>query len=461
MKLRNYIKLAIMAVVITTAVSSCQTYKKFDLPKNGAAGEYAAAKDEAVDSAAFGNLSWQELFTDPQLRELIAKALENNTDVKNAKLNVDAAQARLLGAKLSYLPSLAITPSGNTSAYEKIPSKWNWGYSIPLAVSWEIDIFGRLTNAKRSAKAALMQSEAYQQAVRSQIIGAVANTYYALVSLKRQHALYLETADKWAQSVEVMRQMKEAGRYTEVAVVQSEANYSSILASIPDVELQILQLNNTMSLLVGERADWNVNLNAATLMPCAGYDKSIPMSYLAARPDVRAAEQSVATAYYATNIARTAFYPSLSISSNGGFTNILGNTISNPGSWFVQLAGNLVAPLFARGQNIQNLKVAKAQQQQAMNNFEYTLMSACNEVEHAMVTIDQLSKKRVFVANQVYSLSKAVEYNEDLQRLANTTYLEVLTAQQSLLQAQIKQIGTDLSISQATINLYQSLGGGR
>ena len=185
------------------------------------------------------------------------------------------------------------------------------------------------------------------------------------------------------------------------------------------------------------------------------------MSYLAARPDVRAAEQSVATAYYATNIARTAFYPSLSISSNGGFTNILGNTISNPGSWFVQLAGNLVAPLFARGQNIQNLKVAKAQQQQAMNNFEYTLMSACNEVEHAMVTIDQLSKKRVFVANQVYSLSKAVEYNEDLQRLANTTYLEVLTAQQSLLQAQIKEIGTDLSISQATINLYQSLGGGR
>lgn len=460
MKLKQYIRVALMVVVLSATMTSCHIYKGFELPKDGSAGEYAKAKEQPVDSTALGNISWEEMFTDPQLQMFIRTALENNTNVKNAKLNVDAAQAQLLGAKLSFLPSVALTPNGGSASYDG--SKLQWSYQIPLAVSWEIDIFAKLTNSKRAAKARLLSSKAYQQAVRSQIIGAVANTYYALVTLNKQYALYRETAEKWAQSVETMRQMKEAGRYTEVAVVQSEANYNSILASIPEIEMQIHKMNSTMALLLNQPFnEWSVNLNAGALVPSAGYDKSIPMSYLAARPDVMQAEQSLAAAYYATNIARSSFYPNLSISAQGGFTNLLGSMIQNPGVWFVQLAGQLTAPLFARGQNIQNLKVAKAQQQQAMNNFEYTLLSAANEVGDDMVTIDKLTKKQAFVKTQVDKLAKAVEYNEDLQQLANTTYLEVLSAQQSLLSAQIQQLATDLSISQATINLYQSLGGGR
>ncbi|MEG2242352.1 MAG: TolC family protein [Muribaculaceae bacterium] len=457
--LRKNISLIIITVALATVISSCNLYKKFEMPKEGATGEYAAIAAEPVDSTALGNLSWEEIFTDPVLQGFIRKALDNNIDLKNAKLNVDIAQAHLLGAKLSYLPSLAIAPNGNGSSFAG--SKMSWTYQLPLSASWEIDIFAKLTNSKRQAKAALLQSEAYQQAVRSQIIGSVANVYYSMVSLEKQLALSRETADKWKESVEVMKDMKEAGRFTEVAVVQSTANYYSVLASIPGIEMSLHELNNTMSLLLKEQPQmWQVNINSILNLP-AKFDAGVPISYLAARPDIKAAEQSLAQAYYVTNKARAAFYPSLVISANGGFTNLLGSIITNPGKWFIQLAGQLTAPIFSRGQNIANLKASKAQQQQSLNNFEYTMLNASAEVSDALVKLTKNAQKQVFLNNQVNNLEKAVAFNQDLLTLGTTTYLEVLTAEQSLLNAQMQKLNCELSMTQAAVNLYQSLGGGR
>ncbi|MDD2961486.1 MAG: TolC family protein [Muribaculaceae bacterium] len=454
------IKHILIMVALATVMGSCNIYKSFELPKEGIVGEYAEAKNEAVDSTALGNLSWKQLFTDPQLQGLIQLALDNNVDLKNAKLNVDIAQAQLLGAKLSYLPSLAFNPNGAGASYAG--SAMSWTYQLPLAASWEIDIFAKITNAKRKAQANLMQSEAYQQAVRSQIIGAVANTYYALVTLEKQYALYKETAGKWRESVNVMKQMKEAGRYTEVAVVQSIANYNSVMASIPEIEMSIHEMNNTMSLLLNDPTQkWILNLELNPLVLETALEGGVPMSYLAARPDVKSAEQTLAMAYYATNSARAAFYPSLSISALGGFTNLVGGLVTNPGKWFIQLAGQLSAPLFARGQNIQNLKVTKAQQQQAMNNFEHSLLNASADVSDALVKTSKMVEKQRYLKIQVENLEKAVMYNEDLQTLGTTTYLEVLNAQQSLLSSQIQMLTNELTISQASINLYQSLGGAR
>lgn len=457
--LRKNISLIIITVALATVMSSCNIYKSFDMPEEGLAGEYAAAVKEPVDSTALGNISWEEMFTDPYLQSLIRQALANNIDLKNAKLNVDIAQAQLLGAKLSYLPSLAFAPNGGTASYGGSTMKWS--YQLPLAASWEIDIFAKITNAKRQAKAGLLQSQAYRQAVQSQIIGSVANCYYALETLNKQLDLSKETAKKWKESVEVMKQMKEAGRFTEVAVVQSTANYYSVLASIPDIQIEIQKLNNTLSVLLGEKPRaWEINTKTPFTFP-AEISTGIPMSALAVRPDVKAAEQSVASAYYATNIARSAFYPSIVISANGGFTNLIGSIIQNPGKWFIELAGQLTAPLFSRGKNIANLKAAKAQQEQAMNTFEYAVINASSEVSNAMVQYNKNYQKLSLLEKQVENLGKAVLYNEDLLSLGTTTYLEVLTAQQSLLSAQIQMLQTELSMSQAAVNLYQSLGGGR
>lgn len=265
MKQRNYL-LLVVAVALATVMGSCNIYKKCELPQDGVVGEYAKAVAEPVDSTALGNLAWTEIFTDPQLKSLISQALANNTNLQNAKLNVDIAQAQLLGAKLSYLPSLAFAPNGSGSSLGG--SKLDWGYQLPLSLSWEVDIFGRITNSKRKAKAALLQSEAYKQATQSQIIGAVANTYYAIVALQTQLSIYRETAELWRQSVDVMKKMKEAGRYTEVAVVQSEANYYSILATIPTIEIQLHELNNTMSLLLNvSPQEWTVNTASMVTLP--------------------------------------------------------------------------------------------------------------------------------------------------------------------------------------------------
>ena len=321
----------------------------------------------------------------------------------------------------------------------------------------------QLLNGKRSAQAQVYRSEAYAQAVRSQIIGGVATTYYAIAAVKEQLALSRSTAVLWKESVETMRNLKLAGRVTEAAVVQSAANYYNILATITDLEVSLDQLYNSMSLLLNTLPqEWAVAEGIELALPSA-YEGGVAMQALSSRPDVRAAEQDLAVAYYATNQARAAFYPGLSISFNGGFTNLLGSMVKNPGDWFYQLAGSLVAPLFARGQNIANLEASKARQQQAMNTFEYTLMSAAAEVSDALTVYAKSIEKSEALRRQVENLEKSVEYTNDLllYSTGSTTYLEVLTAQQSLLGAQISQITTDLARAKAVISLYQSLGGGR
>lgn len=461
MKYNKIATAVVVAAISAATMSSCHIYKKFELPQEGVAGEVAAAQKEEVDSTALGNIEWDQMFTDPQLQALIQIALDKNVDLENARLNVEIANAQLLGAKLNYVPQISLAPNVGTASYggSKI-TKDSWSYQIPAVASWQIDLFGSLLNTKRSAKAAVMQSEAYQQAVRSQIISGVANCYYTIVLLEREVKLAKETAELWKQSVQTMKDLKEAGRYNEVAVVQSQANYNSIMAQIPQLEVQLHQAYNSMSLLLNSTPQrWTVDTDSTPVFP-EYMESGVPMKYLAARPDVKAAEQSFAVAYYATNQARAAFYPNLSISVQGGFTNLIGSTIMNPGKWFYQLAASLAAPLF-RSQNIANLKAAKAQQQQALNTFEHTVLSASSEVSDALVSYNQNKARVKFLDEQVKNLEKAVEYNNDLLTLGTATYLEVLTAQQSLLSAQMSQLQCDLAISQSAISLYQALGGGR
>ncbi len=451
-----------LALTLVAGLSSCHIYKKYETPTDTALTKsYAEALAEEVDSTAFGNLPWQEVFTDPMLVDLINRALENNTNLRNAQLNVEAAQAQVLGARLSYLPSVALAPNASKSRVAGVTT--DWSYQLPAQVSWEVDIFGKILNSKRGAEVALMQTEAYQQAVRSQIISGVASTYYALSAVNKQLSLSRETSVLWKETVQTMRDLKEAGRTTEAAVMQSEANYFGILANITDLEAARVQLNNAMSLLLNTMPqEWTVSDQAEMAMPEMARN-GVAMSTLAARPDVAAAEMALAKAYYATNSARAAFYPGLTITANGGFTNLFGSMIQNPGDWFAQVAGSLVAPIFSRGRNIANLKASKAQQQSALNSFEYTLLSAASEVSNALTVYEKSVEKAEYLDAQVKDLAKAVSMTKDMFTYSTgaVDYLQVITAQQSLLGAQISLISTQQARNSAVINLYQSLGGGR
>lgn len=463
----NTIKLCAAGALMAVAFSSCNIYKKYDLPVEDSqlVGDYGKAVEAPVDSTSLPYLGWEKIFQDPKLQNLIRLALTNNKDLKNAKLNVDIARAQLKGAKLSYFPAVSLSPNGGTATYGGNKMDWterNWSYTIPLSVSWEIDAFAKILNRKRGAAVSVEMSEAYEQATHSQIVCGVASVYYSLVMLNQQLDLTKRTCDIWSEQVETMQLLKDAGRTNEAAVVQSRANLYNIQASVPALENSINQLQNTLSLLLNTYPQvWDVTSRPDFSIP-EQLVNGIPVSYLAVRPDVKAAERSMAAAYYSTNSARAAFYPSLVISAQGGFTNLIGSMIKNPGEFFLQLAGQLTAPIFSRGQNIATLEAAKAQQQQALNNFEYAVLSASSDVSNALVDYNKNVEKDKYLQLQVEQLEKSVEYtNELFMYNQSTTYLEVLTARSSLLNAQLACIANWHDRAAALISLYQSVGGGR
>ena len=323
----------IYIVCLAALVSGCNIYKPYSRPEMDTKGLYrdpVSATDTLVsDTTNMGDLPWREVFTDPQLQSLIQLGLEQNTDLQTAILKVQEAEAGLMSARLAYTPSLNLAPQGGLSWYENHRRTWTW--SAPIAASWEIDIFGKLLNAKRGAKAAVLQSQAYKQAVQTQVIAAVANYYYTLLMLDEQLAITENTSVLWKKTVETMRAMKEAGMVNEAAIVQSEANSYMIEASIPELKQQIREIENALSLILKEAPQQIERGSLKSQSFPAMMNAGVPVQLLSNRPDVKAAEMAFAGTFYNTNAARSAFYPSLSISGNFGWTNQLGSIVANPG----------------------------------------------------------------------------------------------------------------------------------
>lgn len=458
MKLQYIIYPLCMAALL----SSCHIYKKYDRPEVDTKGLYrdpvAVNNTLVADTNNMANLPWEKVFTDPQLQNLIRLGLERNTDLQTALLRVQEAQASLMTSRLSYLPSLALAPQGGVSSFDKSRGSWSW--SLPVAASWEIDFFGKILNTKRAAKAALMQSEAYQQAVQTQVVAAVANYYYMLLMLDKQLQITETTSVLWAKNVETMKAMKEAAMVNEAGVVQSQANYHAVLASISDLKDQIRQTENSLSLIL-RQAPQHIERGKLEEQKLPDMlQTGVPVQLLSNRPDVKAAEMALAGTYYNANEARAAFYPSISISGTYGWTNQAGNMILNPGKMIASAIGSLTQPLFYRGANIARLKIAKAQQQEAMLSFEQSILNAGADVSDALSLYESANQKLVQRVQQINSLEKSVEYTQELLTLGTSTYLEVLTAQQSLLSAQLSGISDEFQRMQAVVNLYHALGGG-
>lgn len=436
---------------------SCGIYTSYKRPEVQTDGLY---RDEVAveDTASLGQVNWRELFTDPALQTLIEQALQNNTDLRTAGLRVQEAEAALLTSRLSFLPSLFFSPQGALSSFDgATPTKT---YSIPVAASWELDLFGKLRNANERTKALLEQTKIYQQAVQTQLIAAVANVYYTLCMLDRQLEISQETTDYWQKNVATMRAMKQAGMTTEDAVAQSEASCFAIESTVLTLKRQIHDTENTLANLLALPAQ---SLDRGTLEGWRHPEAltvGVPLQLLSNRPDVMAAELTLRQAFYTTNAARSAFYPSVTLSGSAGWTNNAG-VIVNPGKWLLTAAASLTQPLFARGANIAQLKVAKAQQEEAALAFQQSLLNAGSEVNNALVQCQTARGKVELDRKQIASLETALRSTELKMKHSSTTYLEVLYAQESLLQTQLTYVADRFDEIQGVINLYQALGGGR
>lgn len=402
--------------------------------------------------------NWRDFFTDPCLQELIEKGLQQNTDVQTAKLRVEEAKASLLSAKLAFLPSFALSPQGGLNTAESQVSRT---YTLPVTASWEIDIFGKLRNSKRQAKAAYAQSEDYKQAVYSSLVANIANTYYTLLMLDEQLEISRTTAETWKETVESTQALMEAGQADEAAVSQMKATYFEAENSVIDLEEQINQVENSLSLLLaetphriqrGKLSEQNFPQQLAV---------GIPLQMLSNRPDVRVAERELEQAFYVTNQANSAFYPSITLSGSAGWTNSIGGLITNPGKFVTSALASLTEPLFNRGTLIARRKIAKAQQEEALLAFRQKLLDAGSEVNDALVSYQTSKKKKENYEQQVASLETAFNSTSLLMEHGNTTYLEVLTARQTLLSAQLSQTANQFKEIQSMINLYQALGGGK
>ena len=446
-----------IGLLLLTGLTGCQ-YRTYERPEMTQTDSLYQRLMVSGDTASIADLSWQELFTDPLLQQLIETGIAHNTDLSIARLRVKEAEALLTASKLAYLPSVSLTPQGTIRKVEGESATKS--YNLAASADWEIDIFGRITNAKREAKAVLEQSEAYRQAVQTQLVATIANSYYSLLMLDKQYEISRSTAELWAENLRVMKALKEAGQTTEMAVAQIEASKLAVDASLLSLQQQITEMENSISSLLGdvprqiERSTLDAQSFPDTLLV------GVPLQLLQRRPDVRQSEAALAAAFYVTNQAYAAFYPSITLSGSAGWTNAAGALITNPGEWLLSAVGSLVQPLFNRGQNVANLKVAKAQQEEALLTFRQSLLDAGTEVNSALLQWQTARQRLKLDEQQIASLELAVRSSELLMLHSSQNYLEVLTARQTLLDAELSAVTDRFDEIQGVINLYHALGGG-
>lgn len=454
----------IIMVSAAALLSGCGIYGKYERPEVDAAGivrDVTSNTDTlaVTDTTSFGNLPWKSVFTDPALQSLIEKGLENNTDLLNAALNVKMVEAQLMAAKLAFVPSFTFSPQGTISSWDG--NKATKTYSLPVNASWSIDLFGNLLNQKRSAQMALLATKDYQLVVKTNLIANVANAYYTLLMLDKQLEIVNNMVGLTKETWDMMKLQKDFKGGKETSVQSAEANYYSVLAQAADLKRQIRETENSLSLLLGQRAQYIERGKIDDQNLPVEFSTGVSLQMLNNRPDVHYAEMTLAQCFYNTQAARSKFYPNITISGSGAFTNSAGAGIVNPGKWLLSAVGSLVQPIFQNGQLVAGLKVAKAEQEQAYNTWQNAVLSAGSEVSNALVLYNSSDEKSRLEAKQVESLRKNVEYTKDLFQSAGSTYLEVITAQQSLLNAELAKVQDDFYKMQAVVNLYYALGGGR
>lgn len=457
MKIRNIIILGLAILSLTGCKSLYGTYKRPEVKTDGLVRDPVNDQTTLEGANDFGQLPWRDVFTDPNLQAIIEKALTNNPDLLNAALNIDIAEQQLGAAKLAFLPSLAFAPQGTITHFGSHVEATK-SYTLPLASSWEIDLFGNLRNAKKAAQMAMIQMQDYKVAVQTKLICNVANLYYTLLMLDRQNKIVTDMATLTKSTWDMMQLQMDYGRARSTSVQSAQSAYYGVQARATDIKKQTREVENSLSLLMGEPVHGIARGTLDNQKLPSNFSGGIGVEILSNRADVHANEMALAKCFYNVNQARARFYPSLSITASGGWSN--GNGMVNPAKLLFNAIGKLTQPIFMQGKLRAGLRVAEDQYKIAYNKWQNSVLTAGSEVSNALVAYNAAEEKDVLYTKQIEILKKNVEQTQMLYNQSSSSYLEVITAQQNLLNAEISQVQDQFSKLQAIVNLYYALGGG-
>ncbi|WP_310993362.1 efflux transporter outer membrane subunit [Aequorivita marina] len=452
-------------MLVFLSLQSCFVAKEYTRPETVVESQNFRTDQLPQDSLSVATLSWKEIFTDPILQDYIEEGLTNNMDIRIALKQIAIAEAYVKQGKAGYFPTLNGTAR---ATHQEFSESSQFGsqmssadqFDVAGGLSWEADIWGKIRSSKRASDAAYLQTVAAHQAVKSRLVANIAATYYQLLAIDEQIRVTEETIETRTKGLETTIALKEAGNVTEVGVKQTEAQLYTAQAILIDLKTQSRLMENTMSILLGSApremnrgtlAEQNVDIPLKT-----GY----PSQLLSNRPDVIAAEYSLVNAFELTNVARSSFYPSLTLSANGGFQSLDLDKLFNINSLFATVVGGLTQPIF-NGRKIRTqYEVSQAQQEQALLQFKYALLVAGKEVSDAMFSIEAASEKITIKESENEAYGLATDYSEELLDNGLATYLEVLTAQERALSSNLDLVAAKNNRLQAIVDLYEALGGG-
>jgi NodT family efflux transporter outer membrane factor (OMF) lipoprotein len=455
-------------VIAAALLSACSITKKYERP--AALSTDKLYRDEAsADTTTIADMPWQSVFKDEKLNALIQKGLDQNLNLKNAIENIVQARASLRQSKLAYYPTLQLDASATHTKQSEAGLNFPAGinintltttYKLGVSTSWEADIWGKLSSSKRAALASYLATDAAKQAIQTQLISDIANNYFMLLAYDKSLKITQETLESRIKNVETIKALKEGAIVTGAAVVQSEANQHAAEVLIPDLKQSIRETENALNILLGQAPGTIDRGELGTQVIPENIAIGVSSQLLENRPDVRQAEFNFRVAFESTNLAKTYFYPSLTLTASGGFSNLeLKDFFTN--SIFYSIIGGLTQPIFNQGKNKLRLTTAQSQQLQAYNNFQQSLLTAGQEVSNALYSYQMAVEKEDSRKKQIEALEKAVDFTQQLLEYSSATnYTDVLTSEQNLLAAQLSGINDNLQKLQAVVNLYRALGGG-
>lgn len=463
------------ATAVSLLLTGCGIYNKYEQTTPAPDNAFGANPDLEIanSEASIAQMSWREFFTDPLLQQLIEQVLANNTDLNSARIAVEKSQASLKAAKLAYLPALSLAPQGTLSSFDG--SAATKTYNLPLQLSWDIDVFGSITNKKRAAKAVLLQAQVQQEAVRSNLVSVTAQQYFMLQVLDRQLEILMQTDSLWNKSLETEQALWENGKAYSTAVNQMEASYLNVKTQIVDTRRAIRSVENAICKLLAatpqhiQRQKWGSSVlhhaeatgdDEQRMFDTKYLNIGIPAMMLEQRPDIRMANHAMEEAFYNTAEARSAFYPSITLSGSAGWTNSAGGFVVDPGKLLLSAIAQLTQPIFARGQLTARKKIAQLTEEDLQKKYVQTVINAGNQVNEALADCMAAREKHTYLQRQVQVLHEAYTGTHELMDNGKASYLEVLTAQETLLKAQLSEAMNIYNGSQAVIGLYIALGGG-
>ena len=453
-------KWATIFIAIIITISSCKVTQQYKQPAD-AVNNKLYRDSSNNDTTNIANISWKQIFSDTLLQSLVQEGINNNLDLKVAVARMKTAAANFKQRKLALLPSV---DANATATYQRVPSTqfgFPEAYLLDVVTSWEADIWGKLSSAKRAALASLLQSEAYKRAVQTQLVSDIATNYYLLMSYDEQLRVTEKTVENRKKEVETIKILKESNVVTGAAVVQSEANRYSVEITIPDLKQNIRETENILSILLGKNPDTIFRSTLLQQNIITNLAVGVPAQLLSNRPDVQQAEFQLRNSFELVNVARTYFYPTFTITGATGFSATSLKQLFDPVSFFANITGGLLQPIFDQGINKQRLAVAQANQEEYLNTFKKTILVAGQEVSNALYSYQAAVDKQLLRGQQISFLEKSVDYTKQLLEYSSATnYTDVLTSEQNLLAAQLSSINDKLQQLTAMVNLYRSLGGG-